>query len=132
MSFPELQASYYSEPYEWITAKEIKEYVCISKDFYGRKHIFLHLHINRENRVHGVKLYTFKSVNDVKCKLSEKVLQHFYFLCDFILGAISESLPFAEINLFYNEEFDCKAIAVTVKFANDIDPKEFLSFLDSS
>ena len=124
MSFPELQASYYSEPYEWITAKEIKEYVCISKDFYGRKHIFLHLHINRENRVHGV--------NDIKCKLSEKVLQHFYSLCDFILGAISESLPFAEINLFYNEEFDCKAIAVTVKFANDIDPKKFLSFLDSS
>ena len=132
MSFRELQASYYSEPYEWITAKKIKEYVCISTEFYGRKHIFLPLHINRENRVHGVKLYTFKSVNDVKCKLYEKVLQHFYSLCDFILGAISESLPSAEINLFYNEEFDCKAIAVTVKFANDIDPKEFLSFLDSS
>ena len=132
MSFRELQASYYSEPYEWITAKKIKEYVCISTEFYGRKHIFLPLHINRENRVHGVKLYTFKSVNDVKCKLYEKVLQHFYSLCDFILGAISESLPSAEINLFYNEEFDCKAIAVTVKFANDIDPKEFSSFLDSS
>ena len=132
MSFRELQASYYSEPYEWITAKKIKEYVCISTEFYGRKHIFLPLHINRENRVHGVKLYTFKSVNDVKCKLYEKVLQHFYSLCDFILGTISESLPSAEINLFYNEEFDCKAIAVTVKFANDIDPKEFLSFLDSS
>ena len=132
MSFRELQASYYSEPYEWITAKKIKEYVCTSTEFYGRKHIFLPLHINRENRVHGVKLYTFKSVNDVKCKLYEKVLQHFYSLCDFILGAISESLPSAEINLFYNEEFDCKAIAVTVKFANDIDPKEFSSFLDSS
>ena len=34
----------------------------------------------------------------------------------------------AEINLFYNEEFDGKAIVVTVKFANNIVPKEFLSF----
>ena len=70
----------------------------------------------------GVKLYTFGSVNDVKLKLSENVFHHFYSLCDVIFGAISESLPSAEIDLFYNEEFDGKAIVVTVKFVNDIDP----------
>ena len=30
--------------------------------------------------------------------------------------------------MFYNEKFDSNTIVVTVKFANDIDPKEFLSF----
>ena len=74
MSLPELQASYYFELYEWVTKKEIKEYVSISEDCYGHKHIFPNLHINKENRVHGMKLYKFKSVNDVKWKLSEKVL----------------------------------------------------------
>ena len=77
--------------------------------------------------MHGVKLYTFKHVNDVKWKLSEKLLQHFYSLWDIIFGAISESSPSAEISLFYNEEFDGKVIVVTVKFANDIDSNEFLS-----
>ena len=77
--------------------------------------------------MHGVKLYTFKHVNDVKWKLSEKLLQHFYSLWDTIFGAISESSPSAEISLFYNEEFDGKVIVVTVKFANDIDSNEFLS-----
>ena len=91
MSFPELQASYYSEPYEWITARKIKEYVSNSKDCckYGHKHIFPDLHINKENRMYGVKLYTFNFVNDIKLKLSEKLLHHFYSLCDIIFGAIS-------------------------------------------
>ena len=95
MSFPQLQASYYSEPYEWITTKEIKEYVSISKDCckYGRKRVFPDLHISKETSMHGVKLYTFNSVDDVKFKLSEKVLHHFYYLCDVIFGAMSEVLP---------------------------------------
>ena len=83
MSFSQLQASYYSEPYEWITTKEIKEYVSISKDCckYGRKRIFPDLHINKEYSMHGAKLYTFNSVDDVKLKLSEKVLHHFSIIC---------------------------------------------------
>ena len=64
----------------------------------------------------------------VDIPLSEKVLHHFYFLCDIIFGALSESLPSAEIDLLYNEEFEGKAIVVTVIFANNTDPKEFLSF----
>ena len=78
--------------------------------------------------MHDVKLYTFNSENDVKLKLFEKVLRHFYSLCDIIFGAISESFPSAKINLFYNKEFDSKAIIVTVKLASDIDRKEFLIF----
>ena len=64
----------------------------------------------------------------VDTSLSEKVLHHFYSLCDIIFGALSESLPSAEIDLLYNEEFEGKAIVVSVIFANNTDPKEFLSF----
>ena len=64
----------------------------------------------------------------VDTPLSEKVLHHFYSLCDIIFGALSESLPSVEIDLLYNEEFERKSIVVTVIFANNTDPKEFLSF----
>ena len=82
---------------------------------------FHELHLNVEIRRYGSGLYSFNAVDFPKEKKGEKILYHFYNLCDMISGTVRCPLSEPSIDLFFNES-PGKGIAIAVKFCSDIHP----------
>ena len=74
---------------EWISKNEINNYKLWHMDF---DYTFTDLHINDENRKYGEGLYTFNAADFPNYKQCEKVLHHFYQLCDSIFGEVRSCL----------------------------------------
>ena len=70
-----------------------------------------------------LSLYTFNAVDFPKEKNEEKILYHFYNLCDIIFKEIRDTLPETVIDLFHDERLG-DGIAVAIKFCDDIHPSE--------
>ena len=112
------------DPGEWISQAEINKYKVWRMDSY---YMFPDLHVNDENRKYGEDLYVFNAVDFPNHKQCQKVLIHFYQLCDLMFGKTRSCLSESEIDLFYDERH-FEGIGMSLKFCSDIHPSESQNF----
>ena len=108
------------DPCEWISRGEINKYKVWHMDF---DYTFPDLHMNDENRKYGEHLHTFNAVDFPNYKQCEKVLSHFYQLCNLMFGEVRSSLSEPEFDFFYDERL-FEDMGIAVKFCSDINPSE--------
>ena len=105
------------EPYEWMSSKEIRDYI-ISTLLIDSIRIFPELPINDE--LVSPDLCTFNAISSQNSGVdSKKVLYHFYNLCKGIFSKIRGFLTKLQIDFYYNEDLSNHVI-LTIKFCNDI------------
>ena len=113
------------EPYEWISSKEIKDY--ISTLLSDSICIFPELHINDE--LVSPDLDTFNAISSQNWGVdSKKVLYHFYNFCKGIFSKIRAFSTKPQIDLYYNDEDLSDHVILTIKFCSDIKTIEIDSY----
>ena len=116
-----LSVFFVDDPREWFCKKEVRDCINWRRDFY---YTFLDLHMKDHTRSYGSSQYTFNAADFPKEKNGEKILCHFYNLCDIIFkDALSEPV----IDLFHDERVG-DGIAVAVKLCDDKHSSESASY----
>ena len=112
------------DPGEWNPQAEINKYKVWRMD---SDYTFPDLYMNDENRKYGEDLYVFNAIDFPNHKQRQKVLSHFYQLCDLMFGEVISCLSEPETDLFYDERH-FEGMRMSMKFCSDIQSSESQNF----
>ena len=108
------------DPHELISQAEMNKYKVWRME---SDYTFPYLHMNDEKRKYGEDLYVFNAKDFENHKQGQKVLSHFYQLCDLMFGEVRSCLSEPEIDFFYDERH-FEGMGMSLKFYLDIHPSE--------